>query len=125
VSWNVCCRSVQNVLYSSLLSKNVVIHIHRTVILSFVLYGCETWSVTLKEEHSLRVFGNGVLRGICGSNRGEVTGDWRKLHNEQLHYCFRAPDIIRVNKSRNIRWAWRVACMRKNRKYIQNFCGET
>jgi hypothetical protein len=71
------------------------------------------------------MFENGVLRRIFGSNREDVTGDWRKLHNEQLHYWYRSQDIVRVNKSRSVRWAGRVACMRENRKYIQNFGGET
>jgi len=76
---------VQNLLSSSLLSKNVKIKIYRTVILPVVLYGCETWSLTLRKEHKLRVFENRVLRSIYGPKRDKVTGEWRKLHNEKLN----------------------------------------
>ena len=88
-SGNACCHSVQNVLSSSLLSRNIKIKIHRTIILPVVLYGCETWSLTLREERRLRVFENRVLRRVFGSKRDEVTGEWRKLHNEELNdlYC--------------------------------------
>jgi hypothetical protein len=68
-----------------LLSKNLKVKIHRIIILPVVLYGCETWSLTLREESRLRVFENRVLRSIFGLKRGEVTGEWRKLHNEELH----------------------------------------
>ena len=78
-------HSVQNLLSSRLLSKNVKIKIHRTIILPVVLYGCGTWSLTLREERRLRVFENKVLRRIFGSRRDEVTGDWRRLHNEELN----------------------------------------
>ena len=80
-----CYYSVQNILSSSLLSKNLKIKIYRTIILSVVLYGCETWSVTLREERRLRVFENRVLRRIFGPKRNGVTGEWRKPHNEQLN----------------------------------------
>ena len=76
---------MQNLLSSSLLSKNVKIKIYRTVILPVVLYGCETWSLTLRKEHKLRVFENRVLRSIYGPKRDKVTGEWRKLHNEKLN----------------------------------------
>jgi hypothetical protein len=72
-SGNVCYHSVQNILSSSLLSKNVKIKIHRTVILPVVLYGCETWSLTLRKERRLRVFENRVLRRVFGPKRDEVT----------------------------------------------------
>jgi hypothetical protein len=80
-SGNACYSSVQNLLSSRLLSKNVKIRIQKTIILPVVLYGCETWSLTLREEHRLRVFENRVLR-IFEPKRDEVTGGWRKLHNE-------------------------------------------
>jgi len=85
-SGNACYHSVQNLLSSSLLSKNLKI---KTIILPVVLYGCETWSLTLREEHRLRVFQNRVLRRIFGPKRDEVTEEWRKLHNEELNdlYC--------------------------------------
>jgi hypothetical protein len=92
--------SVQSLLSSRLLSRNVKVKIYKTVILSVVLYGCETWSLTLREEHRLRVFENRVLRRIFGLRRDEVTGEWRKLHNEELHNLYSSPDIIRQVKSR-------------------------
>jgi len=82
-SGNACCHSVQNRLSSSLLSKNLKIKIYRTIILPVVLYGCETWSLTLWEERRLRVFENKVLRRIFRPKRDEVTREWRKLHNEE------------------------------------------
>ena len=76
-----------------------------------VLYGCETWSLTLREECRLRVFVNKVLRGIFGSERDEVTGEWRRLHNEELYALYSSPNIIRVIKTRRLRWAGHVARM--------------
>jgi hypothetical protein len=86
-SGNACYYSVQNLLSSRLLSKNVKVKIYKTIILPVVLYGCETWSLTLREEHKLRVFENRVLRRIFGPKRNELTGSWRKLQNEELHMC--------------------------------------
>jgi hypothetical protein len=80
-----------------------------------VLYGCETLSLTLREEHRLRVFENRVLRRIFGPKRDEVTGEWRKLHNEELHSLYSSPDIIRQIKSRRMRWAEHVARMGEER----------
>jgi hypothetical protein len=80
------------------------------------LYGCETWSLTLREEHRLRVFENTVLRRIFGPKRDEVTGEWRKLHNEELRNLYPSPDIIRQVKSRRMRWAGHVARMGEERK---------
>jgi hypothetical protein len=74
-----------------------------------VLYGCETLSVTLREEHRLRVFENRVLRRIFGPKRDEMTGDWRKLHNEELHGLYSSPSIVRVIKARRLRWVGHVA----------------
>ena len=73
----------------SLLSKNLKITIYKNIILTIVLYGCEAWSLTLKEKRRLRVFENWVLRGIFGVESDGVTGEWRKLHNEELNdlYC--------------------------------------
>ena len=82
---------------SSLLSKNLKIKIYRIIILS-VLYGCETWSLTLKEERGLRVFENRVLRRIFGPKRDEVTGERRKLHNEELNDLYSSPNIVWVIK---------------------------
>ncbi|KAJ4432695.1 hypothetical protein ANN_21318 [Periplaneta americana] len=82
---------------------------------SVVLYGCETWTLTLREEHRLRVFENKVLRKIFGAKRDEVTGEWRKLHNTELHALYSSPDIIRNIKSRRLRWAGHVAHMGESR----------
>jgi len=87
-SGNACHHSAQNLLSSSLLSKNLNIKIYRTIILPVVLYGCETWSLTLSEERRLRVSENRVLRRIFGPKRDEVTGEWRKLHNEELNNLY-------------------------------------
>jgi len=84
-SGNACYYSVQSILSSSLLSRNLKIKIYRTIILPVVLYGCETWLLTLREERKLRVSENRVLRRIFGPKGNEVTGEWRKLHNEELN----------------------------------------
>jgi hypothetical protein len=81
---NACYHSIQNILSSRLLFKSMKIRIYKTIILPLVLYGCEAWSLTSREEHRLRVFENRVLRRIFGPRRDEVTGDWRKMHNEEL-----------------------------------------
>jgi hypothetical protein len=72
-------------LSSHLLSRNVKVKIYKTILLPVVLYGCETWSLTLREEHRLRMVENRVPREMFGPNKDEITGDWRKLHNEELH----------------------------------------
>jgi hypothetical protein len=100
---------VQSLLYSRLLSKNLKIRIYKTIILPVVLYGCKTWSLSLREEHRLRVFENRVLRRIFGPKRNEVTGERRKLHKEELHDLYSSPSIIRIIKSRRMRWAGHVA----------------
>ena len=82
-----------------------------TLILSVVLYGCETWSLTLREERKLSVFENKVLRRIFGPRKDEVTGDWKRLHNEELNGLYSSPNIVRVIKSRRMRWAGHVARM--------------
>jgi hypothetical protein len=99
-----------------LLSREVNIKIYKTMILPVVLYGSKTWSIILREEHRLRAFENRVLRGIFGPNRDEVRGQWRKLHNGELHNLYLSPDIIRQIKSRRMRWAEHVASIgeRKN-----------
>jgi hypothetical protein len=88
------------------------------------MYGCETWSLTLREEHRLRVFENRVLRRIFRPNRDEVTGEWRKLHNEQLHNLYLTPNFIRQIKRRRIRWATHVARMREARKLYKVLVGK-
>jgi hypothetical protein len=94
---------------SRLLSKNVKVRIYKTIIVPVVLYGCETWSLTVREEHKLRVFENRVLRRIFGPKREGVTGGWRKLHNEELHNLYSSPNIIRIIKLRRMRWVGHVA----------------
>jgi hypothetical protein len=78
---------------------------------TIILYGCETWSLTLREEHRLKVFENRVLWRIFGRRRDEVTGGWIKLHNEELNFLYSSPSIIRISKSRRMRWAGHVARM--------------
>jgi hypothetical protein len=85
-------------LFSRLLPKNLKMRIYKTIILPVVLYGCETWSPILREEHRLRVFQNRVLRRIFGPKRDEVTGGWRKLHNEEFPDLYSSPSTIRINK---------------------------
>jgi hypothetical protein len=82
-----------------LLSKNLKIKLYKTIILPVVLYGCETWSFTLRVDHRLGVFENRVLRRLFGPKRDEVTGKWRKLHNEELHDLYCSPSIIRIMKA--------------------------
>jgi hypothetical protein len=99
--------------------KNLKIRIYKTIILPVVLYGCETWSLALR-EHRLRVFENRVLRRVFGLKRDEVTGEWRKLHNEEFCDLCSSPSIIRIIKSTRMRWAGHVARMgrRGTRKVI-------
>jgi len=94
-SGNACCHSVQNLLSSSLLYKDLKIKIHRTIIWP-VVYGCGTWLFTLREIRRLR-----VLRRIFGPKRDEVRGDWRKLHNDEFNDLYCSPNIVRVIKSRS------------------------
>jgi hypothetical protein len=110
---NACYYSVQN-LSSRLTSRNLKIKIYKTVILLVVLYGCETWSLTLREEHRLRFSEKRVLRRIFGPKRKE-DGSWRKLHNDELHSLYSSLNIVRVIKSRRMRWAGHVARMGEGR----------
>ena len=102
---------MQNFLFSSSLLKNINIKIYRTIILRVVLCGYENLSVTSREEHRLRVFENSVLRKIIGLWRGKVTAEWRKLHNDELYDLYPSQNIIRMIKSRRMRWAGHVARM--------------
>ena len=106
-SGNALYHSVQNLLSSSLLFKNIKSKIYRTIILPVVLYVCETWSLTFREERGLRLFENRVLRKIFGPKRHRVTGNWRRLHNDELCVLY-SPNIVQVIKSRMI-WAGHVA----------------
>ncbi|KAJ4431722.1 hypothetical protein ANN_20324 [Periplaneta americana] len=114
-----CIQHISEIL----LSKNLKVRIYRTVILSVVLYGCETWTLTLREEHRLRVFENKVLRKIFGAKRDEVTGEWRKLHNTELHALYSSPDIIRNIKCRRLRWAGLVTRMGESRNAYRVLVG--
>ncbi|KAJ4449261.1 hypothetical protein ANN_00658 [Periplaneta americana] len=120
---NACYYSVEKLLSSSLLSKNLKVRIYKAVILPVVLYGCETWTLTLREEHRLRVFENKVLRKIFGAKRDEVTGEWRQLHNTELHALYSSPDLIRNIKSRRLRWAGHVARMGESRNACRVLVG--
>ena len=109
-------NSVQNVFSSSLLSKNLMIKIYRTIILPVALYGCETWSLTLKEERRLKLESR-VLRRIFVPKRDYVTGEWRKLHNEELNDPYCSPNIIRAIQSRRMRGVGHVARMGRAELY--------
>jgi len=111
-------------LSSSLLSKNVKIKIYRTIILPVVLYGCETRSITLKEECRRRSFENRVLRRIFGPKRDEVTGEWSKLHNEELDDLYSSPNIVQVIKLRRMRWVGHVAHMVEDRDVYRVLVGK-
>ena len=105
-----------------LLSENLKIKIYKTILL-VVLYGCEAWYLTLKEECRLRVFENRILRRIFGPTRDE-NGEWRRLHNEELHSLYRSPNIFRVIKSRRLRWAEHIARMKESRNAFKMFTGK-
>jgi hypothetical protein len=111
-------------LSSRLLSRKIKVNIHKTTILPVVLYGCETWSLTLREENRLRVFENRVLRRISGPKRDEVTGEWRELHNEELHILYSSPNIITQIKSRRTRWVGHVARMGEERNVYRALMGK-
>jgi hypothetical protein len=121
---NACYHLVQSLFSCRLLSRNVKVKIYKTIILPVVLYGCETWSLTLREEHRLRVFENRALRRIFGPKRDDVTGEWRKLHSEELHNLYSASNNIRQIKSRQMRWAGHVACMGVERKLYKVLVGK-
>jgi hypothetical protein len=121
-SGNACYYSVQNILSSRLISKKLKIKIYKTVSFSEVLYGCETWSLTLREEHRLRVSENRVLRRIFGHKRG-VDGSWRKLHNDELLSLYSSSNIAREIKSKRMRWAGHVARMGEGRGVYRVWLG--
>ena len=115
---------MQNLLSSRLLSKNLKINIYRTIILPVDLYGCETWSLTRREERNLRVFENMVLRRIFGPRRDEVTGEWRRMHNVELNDLYSSPNIVRVIKSRRMRWAGHVVRIGEERGVYRVLVGK-
>jgi len=107
-----------------LLTKNLKITIYRIIILPVVLYGCENWSLTLREERRLRVFENRMLRRIFGPKRDEITREWRKLHTEELNDVYSSPNSDWVTKSRIMRWAGHVACMGERRGVYRVLVGK-
>jgi hypothetical protein len=113
-----------SLLSSYLLSKNLKTEIYKTIILPAVLCGCETWSLTPREEHRLRVFENRELRRIFGPKREEGAGGWRRLCNEKLHILYASPNTIRVIKSRKMRCMGHVAST-EDRKCMQWFGWKT
>jgi hypothetical protein len=123
-SGNACYHSVQYLLSISLLSRSVQIMIYRTIILPVVLYGCETWSLTLRVDCRLRIFKNRVLRKIFGPKRDEVTGEWRRLHKKELYALYSSSNIIRVIKSRRLRLAGHVACIEESRGAYRALMGK-
>jgi hypothetical protein len=123
-SGNACCHSVQSLLSSRQLSRNLKVKICKTIILPVVLYVYITWSLTLGMDHRLRVFENRVLRRLFGSKRDEVKGERRKLHNWELHNLYSSPDVIRQIKSRRMRWAGHVARMGKGRNVCRVLVGK-
>jgi hypothetical protein len=105
-------------LSSRLLPGNITVKIYKTIILPVVLYGCETWSLILRKEHIQGVFENRVLRRIFGPKMDEVTGEWKKLHNEGFHNLYSSP------RSRRMRWAGHVVRIGRGGKSIQGFGGK-
>jgi hypothetical protein len=124
-SCNACNHSVQNLLSSRLLSKNVKVRTYKTPTLPLALYGCETWSLAVRGEHKLRVLEKRVLRRIFEPKRDGVLGGWRKLHNEELHNLYSSSGIIRIIKSRRMRWACHVARMGEKRNVYRLLVGKS
>jgi len=123
-SGNTCYRSVQNLLSSSLLTKNLKIKIYRTIILPVVLYGRETWSLTMREKRRLRVFENRVLRRTFGPKRDEVTQERRKLRNEELNDLDSLPITVWVIKLKRMTYVRHVACMGERRGLYRVLVGK-
>ena len=115
--------STESFVFQFVIQKVTDQNIYGTIILPIVLYGCETWSLTLREEHRLRVFENKVLRRVFGPRRDKVTGEWRKLHNKELSDLYSLPNIVRVVKSR-MRWAGHVARMGQGRGVYRVLVGK-
>jgi hypothetical protein len=116
-NYGIIIKSINTLMY-------LKFKIYRTIIFPVVLYGCETWSLTLREEGKLRVFENKVLRRIFGPRRDEVGGEWRRLHNEELNDLYCSPNIVPVIKWRRIRWAGHVARMGEEREVYRVLVGK-
>ena len=106
-----CYYSLEKIWSSRLLCKKLKVNTYKTIILLVLLYGCQTWSLTLREVHRLRVFENKVFRKIFGAKRDEITGEWRKLHNAKLYALYFSSNIIWNFKSRRLWWTGHVARM--------------
>jgi hypothetical protein len=106
------------------MTRNIKVKIYKTIILPVVLCGCETWSLTLREEGRLRVFENRVLRRIFGPMRDEVMGEWRTLRSGELRKLYSSPDIIRQIKSRRMRWVGHAAHMGEGRNVYRVLVGK-
>ena len=106
------------------LLRVIFLSVLAVIILPVVLYGCETWSLTLREKRRLRVFEKRVLRRVFGPNRDEVTGEWRKLHNEELSDLYSLHNFVRVVKTRRMGWAWHVARMGEGRSVHRVLVGK-
>jgi hypothetical protein len=115
---------LEDLVADDMLSKNLKIKIYKSIILPVVLYGCETSSLTLREERRLRVFENRALRRIFGPKRDELTGEWKKIRNEKLNNLYSSPNIVRVIKSRRVRWAGHVARMGEGRGVYKVLVGK-
>ena len=115
---NACYYSLEKILSSHLLSKKLKVKTYKTIILPVVLYGCETWSLTLREEQTLRVFEKSTK--LFGVNKDEITGEWRNMHYVVLHALYSTPNIIRTLKSRRLRKAGQVADMKQSINAYRN-----
>ena len=127
--YNACSSALESrwdgkILSSHQLSKKLKVTTYKSTILPVELYGCETWSLILREEHRLRVFENNVLRKIFGAKRDAITGEWRKLHNAELRALYSSPNTLRNLKSRRLRWAGHVARMEQSRNAYRVLVGE-
>jgi hypothetical protein len=111
-------------LSSRPLSKNLKIRIYKTIILPLAVYGCETWSLTLREKCKLRVFENRVLRRISGSQRDGVGGGWSKLHNDELHDLYSSASVIKISTSKRIMWAGYAARKGEKRNVYRVLVGK-
>ena len=118
---NACYYSLEKLLSSRLLAKELKVNTYKTIrpILPVVLYGCESWFLTSREEHRLRVSENKVHRKIFGAKRDEITGEWRKLHNAERYALYSSPNIITNLKSRRLTWTRHVANTGQSRMHTE------